>query len=557
MTVLGALLALTLAVGLSACDGPSSSAARPTPSPSPTTEIGEVEPAADGGTLRYAIAEPTAIVPVEAVGSAALTVVDAVFDSLTRWSGTSDAPGDLRVRPSAAVRWWTDDDARTWTFELRRGATFHDGTPVTASDFAFAWRLAVEADDVGYHLRDVVGYDELRAGDAADLAGVTARDEHTLEVRLTSANADFPAVAGHPALGPVPRAGWEADAAAFRSQPVGNGPFAVSEPWVREQFVRVSPFDGWRNRVARPSVTEVVFQVMDVDTAYLAFQQGRLDFTELPPGALGDAEEHYDISTDGYTGPGVLRGDVPVLYYLGFNVTQPPFDDVEVRRAVSQAVDRAAIARTVLEGNVRVARSVVPRVLRGVSAGGLCRTCRHDPEAAAEVFAERGITSLTLWYNRGGGHERIARQLRRDLRDVGVRLEERTEDFPEYLAALDSGEAGLFRFGWAADYPTIGNALLPILHSSATDGQGHNHGRYAAPDVDALLDEARSTLDDDERRALYMEAADTALNRDQAVAPLFTYRHAAVASDRLDGLVFDPMGFVDLVALDIVELEPD
>lgn len=551
---------LGLVVVLAACQSPQAPATPPSgPTPTPTADA--PEGTAAGGTLRYAIAEPSAIVPVEAVGAAAFTVVDALFDSLTYWApeGAEPTSPRLQARPAAAVGWSSEEDARTWTFRLRPGATFHDQTPVTAADFKFAWEVAVGLDRVGYHLRDVEGYDALRDGEADELAGVTAVDKHTLEVRLEASNADFPVVVGHPALGPLPRARWEADADGFREQPAGNGPFAASEAWAREQFVRVAPFEGWRNRVAKPSVTEVIFQIVDPDTAYLAFQQGRMDFAELPPGALSDAEEHYEESPDGYTGPGILRGDVPVLYYLGFNVTRPPFDDPDVRRAVSQAIDRSAIADGALDGSVRVARSLVPPVLEGPHRGGLCRMCRHDPAAAEVVFADRGITELVLWLNAEGGHERIARALRRDLRRVGVRLELRTEEFPDYLTALSAGQAGLFRSGWAVDYPTLDNALYPLLHSSAIgDGEAaHNHGRYRAPDVDALLDQARATLDDVERHARYMEAANLALNRDHALAPLFTYRHTAVASERLEGLVYNAMGLVDLVAVSIVEPEQD
>lgn len=546
---------LALGLLLAACQ---SAPAPATPSGGPTerlTPSAEAE-VADGGTLRYAIPEPGAIVPVEADDPAALAVVDALFDSLTLWAhGDEGSSSHLEVRPAAAVAWSSDSDARTWTFALRPGATFHDGTPVTAADFTFAWERAVELDEVGYHLRDVEGYRAFREGEAEGLSGVTALDEHTLEVRLAGPNADFPAIVGHPALGPLPRAPWQSDADAFRERPVGNGPFAMSEPWARQQFVRVSPFAGWRNRVAKPSVTEVVFQSLDTDTAYLAFQQGRIDFTNVPSGALEDAEAHYPQSPDGYTGPGILQGDVPSLYYLGFNVTRPPFDDPEVRRAVSQAVDRFAVAHQTLDGMVRPARSIVPPAVPGTHGRGLCRVCRFDPDAAEQVFAERGITDLVLSYNREGGHERIARVLRRSLQRVGVRLELRTADFPEYLKTLEAGEAGLYRFGWAVDYPTADNALYPILHSSAIDDGdvGHNYGRYRDAEVDALLDEARATLDDEEREALHAEAADLALNRDHALAPLFTYRHAAIASERLEGLVYSPMGLVDLVSVKIVE----
>lgn len=547
-------LVALLVVLLGACQSAAPPQAQPPTSPGPAPSAETAQVGEDGGTLRYAIDEPGTIVPVDAVGRHALVVVDALFDSLTAWGP------DLEVRSAAAVRWSSNDDGRTWKFRLRPRATFHDddATPVTAADFVFAWELAVRLDQAGYHLHEVEGYEALRRGDTERLSGVRAVDDLTLSVRLRSPNADFPAVVAHPSLGPLPRALWEADEDAFRAQPAGNGPFRAPEPWVRTQFIRVTPFDGWRNRVVKPSVAEVIFQIMDSDTAYLAFQQGRLDFVELPPGALADAESRYESSADGYTGPGILRGDVPMLYYLGFDMRRPPFDDVEVRRAVSMAVDRSLLAAEVREGNVSLAHSIAPASLPG-GRRGLCRGCRHDPETAREVFAQRGITNLVLWFNRGGGHEQVARRLRADLERVGVVLELRSMGFREYLHALDEGEAGLFRFGWAVDYPTLDNALRPILHSdSAGEGElAHNYGGYAAGDVDGLLDAARATLDAEERRAQQRKAADLALNRDQAIVPLFTYRHAALASDRVAGLFYSPMGLVELVDVTLTETPED
>lgn len=544
----GLAAALLLVVALPACRAPAPPASPAGSSREPTVAEEPVEVAGDGGTLRYAIEEPETIVPVDAVGRHSLAVVDALFDSLTAWGP------DLEVRSAAAVRWSTPDGGRTWMFRLRPRATFHDedATPVTAADFVFAWELAIRLDQAGYHLREVEGYEALRDGETDRLSGVQAVDDRTLSVRLRSPNVEFPSVVAHPSLGPVPAALWKEDEDAFRAQPVGNGPFEASEAWARNQFVRVTPFEGWRNRVSRPSVAEVVFQIMDPDTAYLAFQQGRLDFVELPPGALTDAESRYEVSPDGYTGPGVLRGDVPMLYYLGFDLRRPPFDDVEVRRALSMAVDRSQLAADMHGGNVTLARSIAPASLPG-GRRGLCRTCRHDPDHAERVFAERGITSLVLWFNRGGGHEQVARRLRADLRRVGVGLELRSMEFADYLRALGDGEAGLFRFGWTVDYPTLDNALRPILHSASSGGgeMAHNYGGYAAEDVDDLLDTARTVLDAEDRRARYRKAADLALNRDQAIVPLFRYRHAAVASERVAGLFYSPMGMVDLVEVTV------
>jgi oligopeptide transport system substrate-binding protein len=478
-------------------------------------------------------------VPFEA-DEPGLAVVETLFDSLTAYDDR------LEVIPAAAVSWTSNEDASAWTFTLRDGALFHDGSPVTSADFKYAWEQAVTGDGstAAHHLRLVAGFEELRAGEAGELTGVQAPDPRTLTVALMHPYADFPALVGHPALGPVPAARWEADPDAFRVQPIGNGPFRASEPWARGRFIRAARFDRWRNAPRGPFLDEVLFQVLDAETAYVAFQQGRLDVSPLPDGALEQAIESFGRSLDEVAGSGVRTGPTTALYLLAFNVAHPPFDDPEVRRAVSLAIDRDAMTGALLEGNVDPARAFAAPSIPGGRPGS-CSACQRDVGRAREIFAERGITRLTLEVSRGGGHERVARLVRDHLAEAGVTLAIRQEEFTDYLSALENGEAGFFRFGWVVEYPTLDDALVPLLHSRGE----RNYARYADPEVDALLDQARATVDARERARLYQAAEDLAVDRDQVVVPLFRMRHRLVVSDRVDGLRLDPMGRVDFTAV--------
>ncbi|MGH8910193.1 MAG: ABC transporter substrate-binding protein [Egibacteraceae bacterium] len=532
---------------LAAC-APGAQAPDATPAPSVAVTDAPSEAPRATGTFRYAIAEPSAIVPPAVTDPDGLAVVDAVFDSLTTYDRT------LRVIPGAAGS-WSAEQPDMWTFTLRAGATFHDGKPVTAGDFKFAWELAVRLDLAGYHLRDVAGYEALRSGKTPGLAGVTAVDDRTLQVKLSGPRVDFPAVVAHPALGPVSREAWQADEGAYRERPIGNGPFRMDGTWEHGQFIRLARFDAWSGG-AEPSADEVLFRVADPDTAYLAFQQGRFDFAPVPAGALGEAVQQFPPSSeDGYRGPGVLLGPTPSLYFLGFNVGRPPFDDVAVRRAVSLAIDREALAAQTQEGNVVIARAVVPPPIPG-ARGAVCGACVRDEVEARRIFSERGIVTLELWFNLGGGHEQVADRIRQDFAAVGVILVLRSEPpppdgtFGAYLDVLSSGEAGLFRFGWTTEYPTMDAALRPLFHSAATpENGGQNYMRYANPEVDALLDQARATVDGAVRQSLYQQAEDLVLNLDQVIAPLFTYRHRAVAAERIDNLYLSPFGLVNLAEI--------
>ncbi len=522
-----------------------------TPSQSPSTvgpSTAQPSPSSQPATFRYGMREPASILPGQAVDTDELVVVDALFDSLT----TYDAVG-AAVTDSAAVSWSPDETGLVWTFQLRPGATFAGGAAVTADDFVFAWNLAVAEGRAGYHLEEVEGYQPVRDGLAETMTGLTAPDPSTLVVRLREPFADFPAVAAHPALGPLPRALYLGDPAGFADRPVGNGPFVAAD-WDRGNFLRVTRFEGWRNGSGPAPLTEVLFRFSDAETAYVAFQQERYDYAPLPAGALEAARDEYGQADGGYRGPGVLDGPAGQLYFLGINHAVPPLDRVEVRQALSLALDREALADAVRDGNADPALGAVPIALPDARSQP-CATCRHDPETARQLFRQAGVTELELWFNRDGGHEQIAELVSQQLADVGVTLRVRTppqgdpgtSEFALYLDRLRSGEAALFRFGWTVEYPTLDDALTPLFSATLAGAPGAaNYGNYTAPDVTALLSQARATLDEQQRRELYERAEDLALDRDQAIVPLLTFRHAAVVTDRFEGFALSPLGLPNL-----------
>jgi oligopeptide transport system substrate-binding protein len=492
------------------------------------------------------VSEPRAIVPFQAVTEQDLLVVDALFDGLTAYDER------LRVAPAAAESWTADDEQRVWTFTLREGARFHPapdtpdvpGLPVTAADVARSWELAVTEGAAGFRLAAVEGYEALATGAAANLSGVEVVDERTLVVRLSAPLSTFDAVVAHPSLAPVPRVLWDADPQAFAEQPVGNGPFRAAEAWVRGQFIRAQRDPGWANGSGPAVLDEVLFQFAAPDNAYVAFQQGRLQVATLPEDAIEQAVEQFGASDDGYRGPGVLLGETPTLYFIGFDVTVPPYYDIRVRQAFSLAVDREAIVETVGE------RVVVADALLG---GGLpnadrssCSACVHDPDTARALFEEVGIQRLRLHFNRDGGHLPIARRIRTDLAEVGVVLELSSQagELAPYLEELAEGGLGMFRFGWAPEHAVADELLHPLFHSSQIGRR--NYFRYAAEDVDALIDEARAAPNPIRRTLVTRRAEDLVLDRDQVVVPLFRYRHSVVVDERVTDLRIDPLGRVNL-----------
>jgi oligopeptide transport system substrate-binding protein len=514
-----------------------------TGAPGDTTTTGE---AADregqpGGTAVHFISEPAFIDPVNAQESEGIEVVHNIFDGLVTFD-----PIDSEILPAVAESWEANEDGTVWTFNLRQGVMFHNGREVTAQDFKYAWERIVNPEnesEIAYHLSAIQGFDEMQDGSGTELTGVRAVDDYTLEVTLSYAFGDFPYVTGHPSLGPVPQEAVEEGG--WADMPIGNGPFMMAEPWAHDQYIRVVRFDDYYGETAL--LDGVEFRIMqDEETAFLEFRAGNIDFTRVPSGQLEATIAQYGESEDGLEpspGAQVLVGPETAIYYIGLQTDMPPMDNVDLRRAVSLAINRQAIADTVYEGSRTPAAGIVPEGVAGFQEDAW-EYARYDQEEARQFLEQagypngEGLDELVLGFNSGAGHEDVMQLVQADLAAIGIRTRFDSLEFAQYLDKLDEGnEYHLWRLGWLADYPIMDNFLYPLLTSDSAD----NHARYSNPEFDNLVREARSITDEDERFAAYQEAEQLA-GQDAPLVPIVNYRHRDIASERIRGLIFDPMG---------------
>ena len=507
-----------------------------------------------GGTFHYAVTEPRSLDPIFAVDVEDFAIVSQVYDSLT-------AVGDtMEVVPAAAASWDANDDFTVFTFHLRSGAMFHpvaagaEGQRVTASSFVRAWQRIVDQTQTPpspahYHLAAVAGYTETRDS-GAPLAGVEAIDDLTLRVTLSAPLAAFPAVVSYPGLAPAPDLAFD-DPAAYTAMPVGNGPFKVAEPWRDLDAIRVQRFDDHYG--PRSFLDEIVFRVYSGETAiasaYEDFEGDLLHFAPVPPEQLTDAATTYGRSTDGYAGPGVLDGSILVTYFYAFDTTLPPFDDANVRRALSMLVDREAIAREVMDGTRLPAGGIVPEGIAGYTPAE-CTYCVYDPESAQRLLATATpLTPFEIWIYEGTGHALIAERVERDMEAVlgdGM-VSVREIDGDSYVDAVRNGvdgvRGGFFLGGWFADYPTPDNFLYPLFHSSTLGVE--NLSRFTDPSVDELIDDARAAGDARLSAHRYRRAEARVLYA-MPVAPVVVYRHTRVVDPRVHDFVYTPLKTVDM-----------
>ena len=540
----------TAAAPATTAGSPSTTAAAPTTTaaaPTTTAAPAANQPVA-GGTLEVYIGDPSFIDPANTFESEGTQVVQSLFDSLTAIDYKT-----MKVIPAAANSWDVNSDATVFTFHLHPGATFHDGTPVTAADFKYAWERICNPDqksEIAYQIAMVKGYDEMQAGTAKELVGVKAIDANTLEVDMAQPFADFVTVIAHPSFGPVPKAEVEKDPKAYADMPIGNGPFKMAEPWSHGQYVKVVKYDGYYG--TKPNVDGIDFKIYkDVETAFIDFKAGTLDWTQIPSGQYKATASQYGIADDGYTsnpGKQVQNGGEIAIYYLTMNNTVAPFDNANLRKAISLAINRQAICDAVYEGIRKPATSFIPEGLEGYEANAWPDSHYDMAAAKAALTAAgypdgKGLPAIKLSFNSGAGHEDVMQLVQSDLKAIGINVEFDTSDAPTFWDKLGKGNYQIARCGWIMDYPLIYNFTYPEFQSKS----GDNYSKYNNPQVDQAMIDAEKITDPAARLAAFQAIVKTIGSTDPVV-PLDTYAHHNVTSERVNNLTYSAGGLLDFVS---------
>lgn len=528
--VKGSLAASALAA-LAAC-GKNNNAA--------STNGGSVK-ASEGGTFKYYISDPVAIDHYNLQESEGTQVGHVLFDSLVEWDWDK---GDVKAK--AAESWEINDDNTVFTFHLK-DAKFHNGDPVDSESFKRGWQRLVDTTmttpgEIGYHLAPVVGYDEMAAGEATEISGLTCPDDKTFVVTLKEPMADFLAVCCHPGLAPAPQAAID-DAANYLLAPIGNGPFMMDGKWESGQYINVKRFGDYYGD--KPALDAINFSIQkDPKTAYSELEAGNMDFCQIPTGRFAELTEKYGSSVDGYTiSPSrqTLAGAEASVYYLAVNLEDETMANKDLRHAIGLAINRQNIVDTLYEGVREPADNVFPPIID--KKGGSWEYAKYDPEAAKKIIDEKGLagTTIKLSYNSGGGHEDIMSCIQADLTAVGLNVEQDTKEWAAYLQGLTDGDFQMGRLGWIADYPTLDNFIFPNFYSTADN----NYSRYNNPEVDAAIDDARKIADEDDRKDAYRKINQMVAD-DMPIIPIMFYAHQHVASDRVNELYYNAQGIADL-----------
>ena len=525
------------AMGLAACSSGSTGSSASSSSSTSTD-------ATASATISCYIDNPTSIDPFDIEEFNGAAVAAQLFDPLTRYDYSTE-----ELKPLTAESWDSNDSADTWTFHIKKGLKFHDGTDVTANSFKYAWnricnpKTTDSPSVVSYHLALVKGYDDVVNSKADELTGITCPDDYTLKVELASPYADFPFVVCCTPLSPIPDCAKD-NFATYSKAPVGNGPFMMDGSWEDGQFINMTKFSDYGGDEPA-NVGGVNFSIQkDTDTAFLEFQAGNLDLCDIPAGRIKETAATYGESEDGYTvspGKQTLLGQVMYTEYLAYNVNDPILSNKLVRQAMSLAIDRQSLCDTLYESTATPSGDIVPPGIAGNDESTWVYTA-YDVDKAnalldqagypADASGSRGITLSIMVNSSRSTDEFVAMQA--NWAAVGITVNIDQLEYATMLSRYVDGTFQLGSRGWTADYPIMDNFLQPLMYT----GVGDNVSHYSSAEFDAKLDEARKTVDEEARIKL-MHEADAIGAEDMPIIPILHKALNKVGSDKFQDLMVD------------------
>ncbi len=443
---------------------------------------------------------------------------------------------DLGLKPALAKEWNSTNKAQTWTFTLRDNVKWNDGVPFTAQHIVDGWERLLNpttASEYAYFLYGVKNASKYSRGEIKDFSqvGVKVNKKGQLVVELEGPQSYFPYLLTHHCTYPIRLDVIKKFGEKWTSPEniVTLGAYNL-KIWEHDKAIVLERNDSYYSTPAKTK-NILAYMIPQVSTAITLFETGKIDVqANLPSAELKVLKKKKE-----YKESGILS-----LYYYGMNTKKPPFDNINVRKAVAHAIDRKEIT-TMLDGGQRPMTSWVPPGMFGFDSN---KGAKFDPSKAKEFLAKAGfkdpskLPKIDLAYNTNEDHKRIAENVQAQLkRNLGITVEIKNEEWKSYLGKLKSDTPHIYRMGWVADFPDPDNFLN--LMTSYSDNNHTNWGNNA---FDDLIKRAVSVDKKDDRRELYAKAQQILTEDEVPVIPIYSGVSHILVNERVKNYPMNVMG---------------
>ena len=534
------------ALGLAACGGSKSGSTATSGSASSAagSSTGSVNTA--GFTVQYGSNPETLDPALNSAVDGANTIIT-IFEPLLLINENNEVVG------GQAESWETSEDGLTWTFTMRDGLKWSDGTDLNAKDFEYSFKRMVNPDTAAPYaetcLGMIDGFDAAQAGDADALNVKASDDGKTLTIVLSYPCSYFDKMAAFATMSPVQQATVEANGDSWCTSAdtfVSNGPYMITDWTPSERIVLTKNpnyVGGWDNsKIVSDTITLLLLE--DSSASFAAYNSGEAQLIkdvptdEIP--SLTKAEDGGDFYVDTILG----------TYYVSLNLQRDAFQDAKVRKALSLAIDRDYVANTIMQGTYTTADSIVGPGI--VDESGYFHDNGNAPYISADYEANlaeakklleeagypngEGYPTIEYSTNDAGYHVPLAEYLQQAWGDLGITLTISKMEWSSFTAARRAGEYDVARNGWVMDYNDPSN-MLDLFCS----GNGNNDGKYSNPEFDAAI-EASRVADVTEHFAQLHKAEDI-LMEDNGCLPIAYYNEYWLQSPALKGTWHSPYGY--------------
>ncbi len=553
--ILALVLTLCMLIVLVACSSDKPAEESKDPATTPTDTQGNEEPAPEAEKTSFTVQ----IGPnPETLDPALNSAVDGGNMLITLGETLLIIDENLEVQPGQAESYTVSEDGLTWTFTMRDGLKWSDGSTLDAKDFEYSFKRVCDpavAAPYGETVMGMVkGYAEAAEGNLDALQVVASEDGKTLTITLDYPCSYFDKLAAFGTLTPVQKATVDANGDAWATKPetyICNGPYMITE-WVPGERIVCAKnpnyVGGWdSSRIVTDEITFLLLE--DSSAAYAAYNSGEavmikdVPTEEIP--SLTKAEDGGDFYVDTILG----------TYYISLNTQKAPFDNPLVRKAISLSIDRDYVANVVMQGTYSPAFNFIgPGVSdakgtfyeNAIAENGGKTYISEDYEAnleeAKKLLADAGYPNgegfpvITYSTNDAGYHVAVAEYLQSCLKDLGITMNIDKLEWASFTPTRRAGNYEIARNGWVMDYNDASN-MIELFYSS----NGNNDGKYNNPEFDAAID-ASKVAD----QAAHFEAlhdAEKIMMDDAACIPVAYYTDFWLQNSSLKGTWHSPYGY--------------
>lgn len=466
---------------------------------------------------------------------------------------------DNKVQPGQAEKYEVSPDGLTWTFTMRDGLKWSDGTELNAKDFEYTFKRIADTNVAAPYAETVIGMiegykDAIDSKNPEKLNVKASEDGKTLTIKLAYPCSYFDKIVAFGTMSPVQKATVEKNGDSWATKPetyVCNGPYTITEWTPSEKIVckkNENYKGGWdSSKIVNDKLTFLLLE--DSSASYTAYTGGTAQLikdvpTEEIPTLKKDKKDEFNVD--------------PILgtYYLSMNLNKAPFNNKNVRKALSLAIDRDYVANTVMQGTYSPAYNYVGTGVDDVDPGKFLENSKAanggkpyisedykaNLEEAKKALAEagypegKGFPTITYSTNDTGYHKALAEYLQQVYKDLGITMNIDIVDWSSFTPKRRAGEYEMARNGWVMDYNDASNMIELFVSTN-----GNNDGKYNNPAFDKAMNDSK--VADKTAHFAALHEAEKIVSEDYGFIPVAYYNDFWLQSTSLKGTWHSPYGY--------------